>query len=626
MSIPLLQRQIKFLQTGWAGLRSSLGRKLLLALTGSFTVLVAIAIVVFAKVDVVIDRQKGVVEASQPALIAQKNLQSRVRDTLVALRGYMLLGEEHSRETRSQAWQVIDQELAVLASLRTGSADLNELTLALEQCKRAQDEVEGIYHTPENLPALKLLADEAEPIAKDMVSLLEEMFEDEPADSGELAHRVTVTFGQTLAAVTDSTSNLRSFLLDDNEDYLKGFYASWETEESLHAKLSDLHPEMTELQQELFDFYEESREVLLELPERILAIQNSSGWNVGNEIFAARAIPESQHALSKLDEMSQREVQRVEEESAQMLAASHSLVRIVAITTGVGILGALVFGFVVICSITRTTTGISTQMSTQVGETRAIAEDLASMSSRMAEAAQEQASSLRDTSTNIKAMSRVTQANAESATRAAELAQSTASSVSEGRESMAKLKSAMDEICASSTKMADVVKGIESIAFQTNLLALNAAVEAARAGEQGKGFAVVADEVRILSNRAGDSARTTASLIQDSTERIERGFQLLVGAEGSLEMITSNATAVVEIVGEMSVASNDVSETIGEINGAVSHLDQATQRNSSSAASESQMAASVKQHASVMAALVGDLTELVGTESTENSYESFEAL
>ncbi|WP_029718494.1 methyl-accepting chemotaxis protein, partial [Rubrivivax benzoatilyticus] len=150
----------------------------------------------------------------------------------------------------------------------------------------------------------------------------------------------------------------------------------------------------------------------------------------------------------------------------------------------------------------------------------------------------------------------------------------------------------MDEINASSRRIADIIGTIDGIAFQTNILALNAAVEAARAGEQGRGFAVVAGEVRSLAGRAAEAAREIKVLIGNSVEKVDTGARLVADAGTTMDEIVAAVERVSATIAEISAASAEQHQDIGDINDAVATLDRMTQQNAalveqSAAASES---------------------------------------
>jgi methyl-accepting chemotaxis protein len=192
------------------------------------------------------------------------------------------------------------------------------------------------------------------------------------------------------------------------------------------------------------------------------------------------------------------------------------------------------------------------------------------------------------------AMAQVTQAvrsGAASAEAASEAAGLAASVACQGVADVQEVVRTMAEIEASSAQIARIVDVIDGIAFQTNILALNAAIEAARAGELGRGFSVVAGEVRGLARRSAESAHQIKALIGASAERVARGAQLVERAGASMQGIVTQVNGVRQRIGDMSATVAQQSAGIGEIAQAVAHMEAVTQQNAalaeqSTAASE----------------------------------------
>ena len=143
----------------------------------------------------------------------------------------------------------------------------------------------------------------------------------------------------------------------------------------------------------------------------------------------------------------------------------------------------------------------------------------------------------------------------------------------------------MSGISDSSKKIAEITTVINSIAFQTNILALNAAlnaaVEAARAGEQGRGFAVVAGEVRNLASRSANAAKEIEGLIADSVARVEQGAQLVNDTGTTMEAILRDVTEVTVIMKQIATASEEQSKGISQVGVAITQMDGVTQQNAS---------------------------------------------
>jgi len=214
-----------------------------------------------------------------------------------------------------------------------------------------------------------------------------------------------------------------------------------------------------------------------------------------------------------------------------------------------------------------------------VGEVSTATGQIASGNLDLSQRTENTASRLQEVCSSMTDLTGSVSRTADSARSASQLAVTAAEVAGRGGSVVAEVVNTMDEINASSKKIADIIGVIDGIAFQTNILALNAAVEAARAGEQGRGFAVVASEVRSLAGRSAEAAREIKTLIGSSVERVDTGSRLVSAAGATMQEIVASVQGVSKMIGEITAAAAQQSSGLGAVNRAVSELDGLTQQN-----------------------------------------------
>ncbi|MEX0320686.1 MAG: methyl-accepting chemotaxis protein [Puniceicoccaceae bacterium] len=267
------------------------------------------------------------------------------------------------------------------------------------------------------------------------------------------------------------------------------------------------------------------------------------------------------------------------------------------------------------------------------------ADAITSSSQQLSDGANNQAATLEETSASVEEMSSLIQHNAEVARNTNREAKDTNQAAVNGVEMMGDLKNGVEQVSSSAKEMEDaiheikkssdsiskIIQTIDEIAFQTNILALNAAVEAARAGEAGAGFAVVADEVRSLARRAADAARETASMIEVSIERSNRGVQVNEQVnqhlsvvlergeevEASLTNIVNMAGMTSESMHNLEASAKEQADGIAQINTSTAQVNDVTQQNAASAEEAASMSVEMNKQADNLILIVDDLSSLV---------------
>ena len=278
---------------------------------------------------------------------------------------------------------------------------------------------------------------------------------------------------------------------------------------------------------------------------------------------------------------------------------------------GVNVVLTLAYGVWTIRSIVGPLQGIIDDLASGADQTSDASRQVSTSSQSLADGSSRQAASLEETSAALEEMASMTRRNSESAQQAKELSHETRASADAGTHHMEQMRSAMDEIKASSDDIAKIIKTIDEIAFQTNILALNAAVEAARAGEAGAGFAVVAEEVRSLAQRSAASAKETADKIAVAIRKNAHGVNISGNVAEALNDIVGKARKMDTLVAEIAQASQEQSQGIGQVNGAIGEMDKVTQSGAAGAEETAAAAEELSAQANTLKDAVAELRRLV---------------
>ncbi|KXU79069.1 methyl-accepting chemotaxis protein [Aeromonas enteropelogenes] len=569
-------------------------------------------------------------EASQKALVA----------TISSLRAYLILGKDPAQADRLKqewegAWQVIEHQQFTA-----------ELARSLKAFKTSQQKVWDIAQTDENLPAHTLMLQEAGPLAESALDQLQSFANEEvatpqdqlPGDRRLLLKQV----GDAYNGLSNALSALRDFLISGDPDYRTKYQDYYQFHQQRVAELKQQEANFTEAQKGIWSLFEEMSAPFAELVGQVISKRQAPDWDQANHLMATEIEPALGQLATQLAGQVTQTRAEVESMGQKMTSAGQAINRTLLLATltviVLGTLVALLFSRRLTRDIASLVlradlvangrlparplpvqsqdelgglTGSINQMSGQlrqlVGEiqgavgqvdgacgevgstTRAIVTDLASQNQRVdtvAAAIEQMSVSTRDVAGNIAEAARAAQ-QAELQTRQGghELARMTAT-MQQIAAMIAEANEAMGQLSSQSEQVGRITEVIATIAEQTNLLALNAAIEAARAGEQGRGFAVVADEVRLLASRTSQSteeiSQTIASIQQQTRQTVNTvgsGTRLVEEGRGAVDSVTGTLNAMLQLVqdlsgqlGAIATATEQQSRVAQEVAGTVEEI------------------------------------------------------
>ncbi|NRA52588.1 MAG: methyl-accepting chemotaxis protein [Gammaproteobacteria bacterium] len=620
---------------------------------------------------------------------AGKDINNGINYSLAALRGYMILGADPVKSAilkkqRNDAWVTIDKSIETFDQVSSNWTVpknieiLTSLKQELSAFKLAQEQVENIAQTPENIPSYQLLLSDAAPRAGKILAALTNIINTESSLAATVERKTLLKLlADSRGSFAIALANIRAYLLSGDAQFKKKFNDKWQLNQQRLTTINNSYQHLfSQSQRQHWDDYQSVRTEFSNLPKKMFDLRAADDWNKANYLLGTTAAPRAKAALSYLSQMAASQAKLLKSDVNTLNNATQNQISILVISA----LASLVISFLMAFGFSNdllqrlqpilkksqdiAANNLSSPQLEVKGQDELAELTVAvnSMSQSLRETLRSTADSMKDVSieanniytansdmsTNItmqtEQMSLIASAIEELSASASEvsnysvaasgsakdsvdiaeqggqLVHSSLGQMSEISEAFNTSANSIESLSQQSKQIEDILGVIRGIAEQTNLLALNAAIEAARAGEQGRGFAVVADEVRQLASRTTDATTDVEKAIESmrndtavavnsmgvGREKVAEGIDISNKVSDILNQIierakdvaikvetiatTSKQQSVVtdEIAGNTDQASS-VSMKIGESINEVVAMAQGVSNNSSSRAKDLQL-------------------------------------
>ena len=664
-------------------LKLSIAKKLYLGFGIQVAILAVVAVVMMVKIDRVNGKTDVVLNQLVPSVHYSLAMQGEIHNALSMHRGYMILGLESLAHARIEAWEKIDGHIAALDKLslnwnnQSTVQAFSELKNVMKDFRVAQDEIARLAHTDDDIPAKKVFFEQAMPHGEQMVKHLnaildKEQHEEATAERKLLVRRISDAKGHLLMASQAITACLVSGDRASLERVQKEVASCQASVDRLMTKTEWLTPD----QKIDFDQYIAERKIFLEKAFAAVEMRSADDWCQSEHICLNQVAPLAGRADELLATIIDNQKEEENQEQAALAeigqAARVAVIGAALFGIALGVFLAFTLGRLItrplnllldrIKDIAEGEGDLTQRMQVNskdevgqvahwfnvfiakihdvVAEVTKVTSDVAEASSEIAISAEEIAQGMGDQSGQINLVSAAVEEMSSSVVEVARKSADASDSANEsGRvaseggqvvtETITGMKSINHAVTSSATsveelgkrgeQIGEVITVINDIADQTNLLALNAAIEAARAGEHGRGFAVVADEVRKLADRTTSATQEISESIQaiqsetttavekmnSGTKEVATGVARAEQAGEALKQIVASAQDVSSMVQSIAAAAEQQSVASDEVGRNIVQISTVTEQTAAGTSEAAKAAHQLSERAERLKGLVG---------------------